>query len=333
MADSLGKVSIIVPVYKVEAYLKKCVDSLVAQTYGNIEIILVDDGSPDACPQICDEYSKKYAPVHVIHTENHGLSAARNTGLAATTGDFILFIDSDDWVAPEMVEKMYYAIEINGADVCVCALKESFNEDTLANIADMTFCEYGKEEFYNRILNDYNCYGYACNKLIRKKTLGNLRFDEKLLSCEDMVFSVYLASQSSKIVQLNAQYYYYRQRGDSMTGVCGFSERKLSVIKAYEIIEPIYREFAPSLLPIIHQNYLKINLNVKGRMINSRIDNKRLMSEVEKNIKAYLSSVLKSKDISLSSKLNIILTWLMPGTILKIKQSILKLKSEKKIPL
>ena len=97
-------ISVIVPVYKVELYLRQCVDSLLAQTYSNLEIILVDDGSPDGCPAICDEYARKDSRVRVIHKPNGGLSDARNVGLDAARGEYIGFIDSDDWVMPDMYE-------------------------------------------------------------------------------------------------------------------------------------------------------------------------------------------------------------------------------------
>lgn len=99
-------ISVIVPVYGVEKYLKQCVDSIVNQTYKNLEIILVDDGSPDNCPQLCDEWVKKDKRIRVLHKKNGGLSDARNAGLHISTGDLVLFVDSDDWVEPEMAEKL-----------------------------------------------------------------------------------------------------------------------------------------------------------------------------------------------------------------------------------
>lgn len=113
-------ISIIVPVYKVEPYLRQCVDSILNQTYRDLEILLIDDGSPDCCGKICDEYEKKDKRVRVFHTENRGLSIARNLGLKETQGDYIGFVDSDDWIEPDMYEVLLKCLEETGADICVC---------------------------------------------------------------------------------------------------------------------------------------------------------------------------------------------------------------------
>ena len=113
-------ISIIVPIYNVEKYLPQCLDSLISQTYRDIEIILVDDGSPDKCPEICDAYAKKDARIKVVHQINGGVSSARNTGLKASRGEYIGFVDPDDWVAPEMYEKMMEALADHKADLAIC---------------------------------------------------------------------------------------------------------------------------------------------------------------------------------------------------------------------
>lgn len=320
-------VSIIVPVYNVEPYLHHCVDSLLAQTYENIEIILVDDGSSDLCPEICDAYTQKDSRVRVIHIPNQGVSIARNTGIEHTNGELVLFVDGDDWIAPAMVSRMYEAIERNKADVCVCALKNTFSEDAIADTTNKEYIGYGKEEFFTRILNDTSCYGYSCNKMIRKASLGGIRFNQEFAVCEDMLFCTNLASVCSKIIQLKAELYYYRNRSDSATRRQNFSDKITTLIKAYESIALIYAIHSPRNLPIVHYNYLKINLNIKGRIIIDKIDNKNLMREINTNITKHLLPTLKSSHLSYTSKINIIFTWLMPRIILKLKQSILNLHS------
>ena len=116
-------VSIIVPIYKVESYLRRCLDSVVSQTYTNLEIILVDDGSPDGCPQICDEYASKDSRIIVIHKENGGLSDARNVGLDICKGEYISFVDSDDWINNHYIEKLLSAAETVKADIAVASCK------------------------------------------------------------------------------------------------------------------------------------------------------------------------------------------------------------------
>ena len=118
-------ISVIVPIYKVEDYLDRCIQSLVNQTYKNLEIILVDDGSPDDCPRICDEWEKRDQRIKVIHKENGGLSDARNAGMKVMVGAYVSYIDSDDWIAQDMYQKMINAIKKNNADICECAFERT----------------------------------------------------------------------------------------------------------------------------------------------------------------------------------------------------------------
>ena len=122
-------ISVIIPIYKAEKYLDRCVKSIVNQTYCNLEIILVDDGSPDRCPAICDEWEKVDNRIQVIHKENEGVSMARNTGLTYADGEFISFIDADDWVAPEFIETLYDALNENNAEVAECGAIWTTSED------------------------------------------------------------------------------------------------------------------------------------------------------------------------------------------------------------
>lgn len=183
----IGKISVIVPVYKVEQYLPKCVDSLLAQTYRNLEIILVDDGSPDRCPQICDEYSEKDGRVVVIHQENRGVSAARNRGLETATGEYIGFCDSDDFVAPEMYEKLKDIIEETGAELGICGYHYV---DTDGNITRL-YPESGTELINQReVLERYfdmppTIRMIVCNKLFRAGHIRALRFSENIKGAED----------------------------------------------------------------------------------------------------------------------------------------------------
>ena len=115
----MAKVSVIIPIYKVEKYLSRCLDSVVNQTLEDIEIVLVDDGSPDSCPEICDRYAKKDSRIKVIHKKNEGLGYARNSGMLIATGEYIAFLDSDDYVSKDMYEKVYSELKRTDADCCV----------------------------------------------------------------------------------------------------------------------------------------------------------------------------------------------------------------------
>ena len=114
------KISVIIPLYKVEKYIRGCIDSVISQTYRNLEIILVDDGSPDACGKICDEYAEKDSRIKVVHRKNGGLSAARNTGINFATGKYIAFVDGDDHIHPDMYSQLHFSILQSGADIAIC---------------------------------------------------------------------------------------------------------------------------------------------------------------------------------------------------------------------
>ena len=143
-------ISVIVPVYKVEPYLDRCVQSVVNQTYPNLEIILVDDGSPDQCPVMCDTWAKKDPRIRVIHKKNGGLSDARNAGMAAASGEYISFVDSDDWIAPEMLERLVKALERDDSDIAACAVEmvwEDGRENKTLTVLYLIYknaFEYGK---------------------------------------------------------------------------------------------------------------------------------------------------------------------------------------------
>ena len=120
---NLPKISVIIPVYKVEEYISRCIKSVVDQTYSNLEIILVDDGSPDNCPAICDKWAEKDSRIKVIHKKNGGLSDARNAGMQIASGEFIGFVDSDDWISKEMYQLLYENMKENESDISACGVK------------------------------------------------------------------------------------------------------------------------------------------------------------------------------------------------------------------
>lgn len=172
-------ISVIIPVYKVEKYLDECIQSVINQTYKNLEIILVDDGSPDNCGKICDEYAKKDNRIKVIHKENGGLSSARNAGLDIARGEYISFIDSDDYVSKDFIKNM--SIQMANADLIICGMKNVYKEDEKCDEKEnvviknetLTFIEANQ-----KLIKPKNeIYVTACNKLYRRELFDNLRFE------------------------------------------------------------------------------------------------------------------------------------------------------------
>lgn len=223
-------VTIIIPVYNVESELDRCMQSVIKQTYDNIEIILVDDGSPDKCPQMCDEYAKKDYRIKVIHKKNGGLSDARNAGLDTASGDYIAFIDSDDWVSDDFIEVLVANIERTNSDISIC----NFN---LVNELGKT-CEHPTFSSQIKVLNNsdslrelFSHYKYdcmVCTKLFRKKLFENVRFPKGKLF-EDVAVSLPLFAHSRRCVISNKANYFYSQRNESIVN-SSFSENKMDLL-------------------------------------------------------------------------------------------------------
>ena len=171
-------ISVIVPVYKVEQYLDKCVQSIVEQTYKNLEIILVDDGSPDSCGAMCDAWAAKDSRIKVIHQENAGGAAARNTGLDAASGMLIAFVDSDDYLAPSMYQRLYAVLHKTGADIAECDYLPVTNDLAQAPVSDEAIVTFTPKEALYQNLYNISCKTVIWNKLYRKKAIDTIRFVE-----------------------------------------------------------------------------------------------------------------------------------------------------------
>ena len=318
-------VSIIVPVYNVENYLEKCVNSLLHQTCRDIEILLIDDGSTDSSGDICDELQKKHpAVVRVFHNPNGGVSAARNTGLKHACGDYVGFVDSDDWVEPEMFEVLLSNIVRCNAQMSICALMADTDEKELTLHKTDRTLKLSYSELMDAFLRDESILGYACNKLFVTELARETAFDETLCVSEDLDFCVRYALSINDAVATPSQLYHYRQRHGSMTGEFTFSYKKLTIIQAFNSILQIYKLRTPELSYIIEKYLLKQHLNVIGRMTISKVDNPVLKQELWSGVKSLWPTVMREKRNSSGEKANILLTRLFPATMLRIKQWVIK---------
>ena len=209
-------ISIIVPVYKVEKYLARCVDSVLAQTYTNIEVILIDDGSPDGCPAICDEYAAKDQRIVVIHQPNAGVSAARNAGLDIAKGEYIGFVDSDDWIEPDMYEVLYglihkYKAEI--ANIDFGSFYQGENKKVLQ--IDESFSFTKNDAFQLLCFSRKGFNASVCSKLIKAELFSDIRFRTDITYGEDCLVSYQLAAKSERIAYTEYRCYHYFQRSTS----------------------------------------------------------------------------------------------------------------------
>ena len=209
--------SIIVPVYKVEKYLCKCVESILSQTYSNLEIILVDDGSLDGCPSICDAFALRDSRVKVIHKENGGLSSARNAGLDVATGEYIGFVDGDDYIDPKMYEKLYSVLVEDEADMAVCNFQfVDSKENPLRRPTPVPTGTYSGREALAFLQNkNYGPFVSACNKLFSKSLFTISRFPVGKLN-EDNLTAYKRICECNKVSMISDSLYFYRQRPDSI---------------------------------------------------------------------------------------------------------------------
>lgn len=211
-------ISVIVPIYRVEKYLPACIDSILNQTFTDFELILVDDGSPDRCPEICDETAKQDARVRVIHQANAGLSAARNAGIEIAHGEWLGFVDSDDYIAPQFYEKLYQTAQRTDADCVMCSVQnvdESGKsiDSALMRVADEV--KTGQEVLQKIGRDDVTPYLTAWNKLYRRKLFNTLRYPSGRQN-EDVFVFAELFCQVQRAACVAEPLYFYRKRIDSI---------------------------------------------------------------------------------------------------------------------
>ncbi len=210
-------ISVIVPVYNSEKYLKRCIDSILNQTYKAIELILVDDGSPDNCGKICDEYAKKDKRVRVIHKTNAGVSAARNSGLEIASGNYATFVDSDDYIEPEMYSNMMEKVHQYNCDVVMCDCIKDFTDHSEIYTHDIRAGFYDKEqlvnEYYPHLLMMENVeYPATISNwliLFNRNKLGNLRYVVGVRYSEDLLFGAQLVYNTDSFYYMKEQAYYH----------------------------------------------------------------------------------------------------------------------------
>lgn len=226
-----GLISVIIPVYKVEKFLDKCIKSVVEQLYTNLEIILVDDGSPDKCPIMCDMWAERDKRIKVIHKSNGGLSDARNAGIQIAEGDYISFVDSDDWIAPNMYQIMIDTIQKENADICACGIMVSYSDSEGEKPLNLPSIIGDSEKILELIYNDTQYPVATWNKLYRRKCWKNLRFPVGKI-CEDAFTTYLLVANAKKIVQISEPLYYYRIRSNSIM-TADFNHKRMDEEEAW----------------------------------------------------------------------------------------------------
>lgn len=262
-------ISVIIPVYKVEKYLEQCIRSVVSQTYRNLEIILVDDGSPDQCPRLCDEWANKDSRIRVIHQNNRGLAAARNSGLDVASGKYIGFVDSDDWIEPDMYESMLHDLLEANADIAyTCSYHALSNGEIstkhLVHKAHLVLSNGAGFKYIN--LPGY--FGVAAwDKLLKRTIVGDLRFPEDARRDEDYGFAYATLDRAQTVVYDSTPKYYYRQSIGTLSNSVSMIGTH-AVEETEKMVEMVERKY-PDQLPFALYGQLLVMLGTWDQVVAS----------------------------------------------------------------
>jgi glycosyltransferase involved in cell wall biosynthesis len=241
--ESTPLISVIVPVYKVQQYLDRCVQSIVSQSYSCLEIILVDDGSPDCCGDICDNWAARDSRIKVIHKKNGGLSDARNAGMAVAAGELIGFVDSDDWISSEMYRLLYENMLENGSDIAACGVEMVWEDGTPSRMLTAPGCyNLSAQEAMQAIIEESLLKQPVWYKLYKTSVICDIPFATG--KCHEDVFWSYQAiGAANRVSVMDAPCYYYTQRKGSIMDE-GFSLKRLDALDAkYQRLKYIERNF------------------------------------------------------------------------------------------
>jgi glycosyltransferase involved in cell wall biosynthesis len=279
------KVSVIVPIYNTGKYLERCINSILNQTYGNLEIILVNDGSTDDSRYICERFSRKYKHIKCINKKNTGVSDSRNEGINVAQGDLITFVDSDDVISEDMIEMLVELLEIENADLSICKIRYIHeNNNYYIPSSNYKKFNFSREETLKAILNIHSFNIGPCGKIYKRKLLDNLRFESNLHINEDILFLFLYATRCDKTVYIDSEkYFYIRREGSASTSP--FSKKNFDTLFVTQTILDLCK-FTPSLIDnsirFALKNYIKLankiiysNYNLfkdELKMVTNKID-------------------------------------------------------------
>lgn len=307
MKKNNALISIVIPVYNVEKYIRKCLDTVISQTYSNLEIIIVNDGSPDNSKKICEEYKNKDARIKIINQENGGLSSARNTGIDVATGEYIAFIDSDDFLDENFIKKMYDEVSVNDSDIICCDFYY-IDEDNRKWIRTNkeNKCYSNMEAIDDIIIGKQYTEIMTWNKLYRLKLFidNNIRFPLGKLN-EDNFTTYKLYYYANKISLINDRLYYYLQRTNSIMNST-FNIKRLDILQVINESRNFFKDKDIDLNDKIDCYELAIHLNLLNKMIRDKfndIEKIKLVESIYKNRKKYMAN----KYISTTLKLGVVL--------------------------
>lgn len=296
-------ISVIVPVYNVEAYLDKCILSVVQQSYADLEIILVDDGATDSSGEICDDWAERDSRIKVIHKENGGLSDARNAGIEIASGCWFSFIDSDDYITPDAIEQLHTAAAANGCQMAVCNIIRIFDDGETQPFyqptAKLTVLQ-GAARF------DTLCQPSVCNKLFRRELFNGVRFPKGKYYEDTFVYHI-LAHRADKIALTGHDGYFYLSRWDSILGQSTYTDRYFDMVEAvHHRVSYLLEKQIPKYSMEACLSLYAVVSNAEKNLIQTSVNAKKFEKMREWYVEAYTHLISRS-DVNLKQKLRLIL--------------------------
>ena len=308
-----SKISVIIPVYNVEQYLEKCLDSILNQTYKNIEIILVNDGSIDKSGVICDEYSRKYNNIKVFHKENGGVSSARNLGITVAKGEYITFADPDDFLNKDMYKILYENAKNYNSDITICSVNE-IRENVIAT-EDNTgkINKYSKKDAINGYFNDiypFN-HNYLWNKLFKRAMFDEIKLNEKITYQEDSEIMIKLLNLSENIIYVGIPLYNYDLRLGSLSSG-NISKSKITAERAFHSIYEYTKENICEYKDKALLKYISLVFNIVIEIIKSGDQYNDDYINIGYRIKEIYWQLIKTNSIPIKYKIHSTLIILSP---------------------
>lgn len=296
-------ISVIVPIYNMEKYLKKCVDSILNQTYSNLEIILVDDGSTDLSAAICDEYLKLDNRIKVFHKKNGGLSDAKNFGLKKANGKYVGFVDSDDWIEKNMYEEMFSKLKNTKSNIVICGRYLEYENGEKHEWCNKNEIIMDKEQSLIYLNSFYNIDMSSCDKLYEKSLFENIEFPYGK-KCEDAYTTYLLFAKADRVAYIPKCFYHYLQRSGSISR----NEKiNMDYIYAAEQQVDFFAKEYPHWKYIAETNYIFAVKSIFQVSIERRLQLTNEFNIKKKEAKKYYKSVLNNKYISIKKKITYIL--------------------------
>jgi glycosyltransferase involved in cell wall biosynthesis len=312
-------VSVIIPIYNSEKYVSKCIESIINQSYENIEILLINDGSTDKSSEICDAYGIKDDRVKVIHKQNEGVSSARNLGIDEANGEYVSFVDSDDWLVPMAFENIVNCIIMEQVDAVIF---EYFVENYIGNKIHNTYTElYGpmnSEKAIETTISPVNRFVWS--KVFSRDIIGNTRFDTTIHFGEDTLFTALVMDKANSVYYLSRPLYHYFQSENSATRI-GFNPRVFSGVEAYRQLVELCSLKYPSIIDVARTAHKNIIINTIIILLNNPyyVDFRATKQKLSSEFRNGILILLISKKVSFRMKMKFTLGLLSPKLLKNLR--------------